>query len=116
MNEDIVLNAALRKALESGVVLQDGTLKSLIAAAEAEELARRKSVKVRWCAFLTAASVFFAVAVSVVFSERERDEEFSEVIRLLAKADGVELKIDGEKSAEKLLLAWQEAPLAAIGM
>lgn len=116
MNEDVALNAALKKALESGIALPDETLKRIVAAAEAEKRTLWKSRMFHRCAFLTAASVVFAVAVSAVFSDRDRDEEFSEVIRLLANADGIELNVGDEHSAEELLLAWQEAPLAGIGL
>lgn len=113
MDEDIVLNGALKKALESDVVLPDGMLGRIVAAAE-EERRLRSWARARRCILSAAASVAFALVLATYFRARGNEGDISDVIRLLAKLDGIELKVDGEKSAEMLLLAWQEAPIADV--
>ena len=116
MDEDTGLNAAIKEALESGVTLQDKTLDAIVAAAEAQKRDAPSPGRLWWGASLAAASILFVVMFSSVFRARERDRSFAEVIQFLSDMDGMELHVDGKVSAEELLFAWQEAPLAEIGI
>lgn len=120
MDEDIELNAFVKRGLEDGVAL-DASRLAAIEAAAAEAAARRPGGRAvrRWGGFwggsaLAAAclaAVCLWVSTDVKGPEPAAPElELARAIGLLAESDGAADGLDGSLSADELLLAWQDMP------
>lgn len=121
MDEDIELNAFVKRGLEDGVALGSSRLAAIEAAAAEVAAAGRPEGRAvrRWGGFwggsalaaacLAGACLWMSAGVKVP-EPSSPEAELARAIGLLAESDGAAEGLDGSLSAAELLLAWQDMP------